>query len=148
VRSLTACGLVLTIAAAILLAGCGGGKSNNSGSAKAEIKSNWEEFFDGSTPTDKRVALLENGSEFASLLKTIDSFSLAKQVKATVSKVVLNGSESATVTYSVTLSGQEVLHNTKGTAVHVGNVWKVGSGSFCKLVKLEGASPKACSGTQ
>jgi hypothetical protein len=148
VRSLTACGLVLTIAAAILLAGCGGGKSSNGASAKAQIKSNWEEFFNGSTSTDRRVALLENGSRFASLLKTIDSFSLAKQVKATVSKVVLNGSDSATVTYSVTLSGQPVLHDTKGTAVRIGNVWKVGTASFCGLVKLEGASPKACSAAQ
>ena len=135
---------MVAIAAATLLAGCGG-KSGGGSSAAAQIKQNWETFFDGSTSTDKRVALLENGSTFASLLKTIDGFSLAKQLKATVSNVVLNGADSATVTYTLDLSGQPVLKNTKGTAVRVGNVWKVGTASFCALVKLEGASPKACS---
>lgn len=148
---------VLALSSATLLSGCGGGKATqttkpttthalvSTSETEAQIKRNWEEFFNGTTSTEKRVKLLQNGDSFASLLKTVDSFSLAKQVKATVSKVKLNGADNATVTYTVLLGGQPVLKNATGTAVREGNDWKVGTASFCALVKLEGASPKACS---
>src|SRR5205814_2693035 len=125
-----------------LLAGCGGGGSS-SAAAKAEIKKNWETFFDGSTATDKRMALLQHGSSFASILKAIGSSPLAAKVNAKVSDVALDGADKATVTYTVIFAGSPVLKDTKGQAVRENGTWKVGTASFCALLKLQGVSPAA-----
>jgi len=39
-----------------------------SGNAKAQITSNWEAFFNGQTSAAKKIALLENGQKFASVI--------------------------------------------------------------------------------
>ena len=136
-----------------LLAGCGGGGGKQStsttipagaSSVKGQIEQNWRAFFDGSTPAAKRISLLESGGSFASLLRAIGGSSLAKEVKATVSAVRVDGPNKATVTYSVLLAGQPVLQNSRGTAVLVNGTWKVGTASFCSLLKLEGVVPAAC----
>ena len=136
----------MAVAALALLAGCGGGggKSSSSAAAKAQIRQNWEAFFDGSTPTDKRISLLQNGQSFAKLLQTVGASPLAAQVKAKVGDVALQGADKATVTYTVMLGGQAVLKNAKGTAVRENGTWKVGTSSFCQLVRLQGAAPAAC----
>jgi hypothetical protein len=143
-------GVALALAAAALFAGCGGGKkAAPAGSAPSEsraaIKENWETFFDGSTPAAHRLSLLENGPDFASLLKAVNSSPLAKQVKATVSGVKIDSPSSATVTYTVLLGKQPVLADATGEAVLVDGTWKVGVASFCKLLALEGVVPAACS---
>jgi len=132
----------LAVAALALLAGCGGGggKSSSSAAAKAQIRQN----FDGSTPTDKRISLLQNGQSFAKLLQAVGASPLAAQVKAKVGDVALQGADKATVTYTVMLGGQAVLKNAKGTAVRENGTWKVGTSSFCQLVRLQGAAPAAC----
>ena len=40
-----------------------------SGSAAATITANWEKFFSAKTPVAQRVALLQNGSVFASVIR-------------------------------------------------------------------------------
>jgi hypothetical protein len=156
VRPRIAFGLALTIAAATLLAGCGGGGKSTTATSTtgaspaatiAQIKDNWTKFFDGSTSASDRTALLQNGPKFAQIMAAINSSPLATGVKAKVTRVKLLTPSTASVTYTILLSGQPVLPNAKGTAVLDQGVWKVGAGSFCGLVKLEtggGAVPAVC----
>ncbi len=52
----------------------------------------------------------------------------------------------ATVKYDILLGTTPALTNQTGTAVFQGGTWKVGDGSFCGLLKLEGLKslPPAC----
>jgi hypothetical protein len=165
VRARTACVLLLAVATATLLAGCGGGgkakqatlpttsttasasPTPSATAAIAQIRQNWTQFFDGSTSAADRIRLLENGEKFKSVIDALGSSSLAKQVKARVKRVKLTGATTASVTYTILLSGKPVLANVSGQAVLVDGIWKVGEASVCGLAKLEGAAPAACAGT-
>lgn len=119
-----------------------------SGSAAiAAIKTNWIAFFSGKTPAAQKIALLQNGQVFASVINNQAGSSLASSATATVSGVTLASSgSSATVKYSVGVSGAS-LPPTNGTAVYENGVWKVGDVSFCYLLTLEngGQKPSVCS---
>ena len=53
----------------------------------------------------------------------------------------------ATVTYDIYLGGKPALSNQTGTAAYQDGTWKVGDGSFCRLLALEngGKAPPVCS---
>ena len=123
----------------------GGGTSAN---AKAQIKANWEAFFDGQTSAAKKISLLENGQKFASVINAQAGSGLASSAGAKVTAVVVNSATKATVSYDITLSGATALPNQTGTAVYQNGTWKVGDVSFCQLLKLEnnGTAPGVCSG--
>jgi hypothetical protein len=123
----------------------GGGTSAN---AKAEIKANWEAFFDGQTSAAKKISLLENGQKFAAVINAQAGSGLASSAGAKVTAVVVNSPTKATVSYDITLSGATALGNQTGTAVYQDGKWKVGDVSFCQLLKLEnsGTAPAVCSG--
>jgi hypothetical protein len=106
----------------------------------ATIKANWEAFFSASTPVSRRVALLQNGQLFQSLIAAQAKSTIASSAAAKVTKVSNVTSSQAAVTYSITLGGQSVLSNQKGVAVHDGGTWKVGDTSFCGLLGLEKSS--------
>ena len=78
------------------------------------------------------------------MITALGSSPIAKSTKATVSKVVVESADKATVTYSITLGGQPALTNQTGTAVKVGGQWVVGDASFCQLLALQGAAPPMC----
>ena len=119
-----------------------------SGNAKAQITSNWEAFFNGQTSAAKKIALLENGQKFASVINAPAGSGLAGSAGAKVTAVVVNSPTKATVSYDITLSGTTALANQTGTAVYQNGTWKVGDVSFCQLLKLEnaGTAPSVCSG--
>jgi hypothetical protein len=119
----------------------------SSPSAVAAITSAWEKFFNSSTSTADRVALLQNGSTFSGAIKDFASLPLASGIGAKVTNVTLNSSTSATVTYTITSSGTSLLSGQKGAAVYQGGTWKVGDTSLCALFKLipGGTVPSACS---
>jgi len=119
-----------------------------SGNAKAQITSNWEAFFNGQTSAAKKIALLENGQKFASVINAQAGSGLAGSAGAKVTAVVVNSPTKATVSYDITLSGTTALANQTGTAVYQNGTWKVGDVSFCQLLKLEnaGTAPSVCSG--
>ena len=121
--------------------------AGSSSAAVAEITTNWEKFFNSSTPTAERVALLQNGSRFASAIKAFSSLPLANGIGAKVTAVTLTSATTATVTYNITAGGTALLSNQSGTAVYQDGVWKVGSPSLCGLFKLipGGTVPSACS---
>ena len=119
-----------------------------SGSPEATIQTVWQKFFDGKTPADQKVALLQNGQQFQQVIAAQAGSALAKSAGATVSNVVVQGSQ-ATVTYTVTLGGQAALPDQKGQAVLEGGSWKVSDASFCQLLVLENGGnasglPPAC----
>jgi hypothetical protein len=103
--------------------------------AAAEIKTNWETFFNASTPVPKRVSLLQDGSMFPSA--ALAATGLAAQAKAKVLTVTNVTATQATVKYNILLGGTPVLKNQIGTAVNQNGTWKVGVASFCGLLTLE-----------
>jgi hypothetical protein len=117
-----------------------------SGSAVAEIKANWTKFFASSTPTSARVALLENGSQFQSIIQAQSKSPLASSASAKVVSVGMVSSSQALVKYDILAGGAVALSNQSGVAVLQNGTWKVGVQSFCGLLKLEGLKnlPASC----
>lgn len=116
--------------------------------AKA-IAANWTAFFDAKTPVPKRVGLLQDGSQFASIISSQAGSSLASEASAKVTKVAMVSATQANVTYSILVAGQSMLPNQAGVAVLQDGTWKVGVTSFCDLLTLENAGktsslPAAC----
>ena len=118
--------------------------SLNTAAAVAEITANWEKFFNASTPTSERVALLQNGSAFAGAIGSLSH--LVSGLGAKVTAVTVNSATTATVTYNLTAGGSSLLSGQTGKAVYENGVWKVGDASLCGLIKLVpgGSVPTAC----
>ena len=118
--------------------------SGNSAAA-AQITANWEKFFNASTPTSERVALLQNGAAFAVAISGLSH--LVSGLGATVTSVTVTSPTSATVKYNLTASGSTLLSGQTGMAVYENGTWKVGDASLCGLLKLVpgGSTPAACS---
>jgi hypothetical protein len=137
--------LALVLVAVLALAACGSGhkKSSSGPSAQAQIKTAYQKFFSGKTSLSERVALLQNGPRFKSVIQSFASNPLAKNVTAKVSSVTLQGANKAKVTYTVQLGGTGLPTQT-GEAVRQNGTWKVGDASLCKLVALGGTTPPAC----
>jgi hypothetical protein len=117
------------------------------GSASSAIAANWTAFFNFKTPTAKRIALLENGSQFSSIIKGQAGQGLASTANAKVLSVTNVTASQATVKYNILLGTTPALTNQTGTAVYQDGTWKVGDGSFCGLLRLEQLKPlpSACS---
>jgi hypothetical protein len=116
--------------------------------AQAQVKQNWEAFFNGNTDAATKVGLLQNGEQFQQAIQAQANSALAKSAGASVTDVVISGSQ-AKVTYDVTLRGQAALSGQQGEAVLEGGTWKVSDASFRPLLALElGGStsvlPPAC----
>jgi hypothetical protein len=126
------------------------GQGSHPSSAEAAIEANWAAFFLSSTPIARRVALLQNGSAFESVIKAQAGSALASSATAKVNSVTVESSTQAKVIYSIFLSGSPALPNQPGVAVYQDGTWKVGDASFCGLLKLENTGstaklPAACS---
>ncbi len=121
--------------------------SSASGSAEAQIKANWTSFFAASTPVPTRVKLLQDGSEFESILKSQSGHGLAATASAKVLSVGMVSSSQALVKYDILVAGVTALGDQSGAAVLQNGTWKVGVQSFCGLLHLEGLKPlpAACS---
>jgi uncharacterized protein YceK len=139
--------LALLIVTGLALAGCGSSShtstTNGDAAAQAQIKSAYQKFFSGKTSVADRVAVLQNGSQFKSVVQGFASNPLAKNVNVTVSSVKLEGANNAKVVYTVKL-GSAGLPMQTGTAVRESGKWKVGYASLCRLVALNGGAPPAC----
>jgi hypothetical protein len=133
-------GIVLVLGLA--LAACGG-SGGGTPDASAQIKSAYEKFFAPNTSLSDRVALLQDGPRFKSVVQQFASNPLAKNVSATVSSVTLQGADKANVVFTVKF-GNSSLGKQAGTAVRENGSWKVGYAGLCKLVALAGTTPSAC----
>jgi len=123
--------------------------ASGSAAAVAAITTNWEAFFSPQTPVSQRVALLQDGSQFQSVIQSQAGSGLAAQASAKVTKVTVTSPTQATVTYDILISGTPELKNQTGTAVLENGTWKVGVSSFCGLLTLENGGktsglPAAC----
>jgi hypothetical protein len=124
------------------------GASAPAGSVAA-ITTNWEAFFNAKTPDSKRVNLLQDGTQFASVIKSQSGSGLAALATAKVINVTVNSATQATVKYNILVGGTPQLKNQTGTAVLQNGTWKVGVTSFCGLLIIENAGktsglPAAC----
>ena len=113
------------------------------------IAANWTAFFSPKTPVAQRVALLQDGSQFSSVIKAQAGGGLASEASAQVTKVTVISTAQAAVTYNLLLDGTPALKGQSGTAVFQDGTWKVGVASFCGLLTLENAGnssklPAAC----
>jgi hypothetical protein len=111
----------------------------------AAIKSAYIAFFDPNTALQKSLSLLQDGADFNSTIVSQGDSSYAKEASVTVSKVVVNSADKATVIFSVLLNKSPVLPNQTGYAVRQGGVWKVAGTTFCGLLAAQGTPPPACS---
>jgi hypothetical protein len=114
--------------------------------AVAAITANWEKFFNSSTPASEKAKLLQNGTSFEAAIKAFATLPLASNIGAKVTKVTVTSPTSATVTYTITSGGSDLLSGQKGTSVNQGGTWKVGDASLCALFKMipGGSVPAAC----
>jgi len=123
--------------------------SGGNAAAIAAIKTNWEAFFNSSTPNAKRLTLLQNGDKFSAAVTAFAASPLASAVTSKVDSVTLTSATQANVKYDLTAAGTSVASGQTGTAVLQDGTWKVGDDVFCGLLK-EGASlmnikvPAAC----
>jgi hypothetical protein len=119
--------------------------AGGSSSAAATIKTNWETFFNASTPTATRVSLLQNGQKFQSEIQAM-SGGLASTASAKVDSVTVTSPTQATVKYDILISGTPALSGQTGVAVLENGTWKVGDASFCSLLGLanNGKAPSVC----
>jgi hypothetical protein len=111
--------------------------------AKAKIIADWEAFFSGKTPAKRKIALVQDGKDFARVIESQASSPMAKSTTAKVLAVTVSG-DRATVRYTVYLGGQPALKDQTGEAILQDGVWKVGAGSFCSLLALEGTKVPIC----
>jgi len=119
------------------------GSSAISADEKA-ITANWTAFFNPKTSVSKRVSLLQDGSQFASVISAQAGSSLASEASAQVNKVTVITSSEAQVVYTILVAGTPELKNQTGSAVLQDGTWKVGVSSFCSLLTLEnGGSTKS-----
>lgn len=106
--------------------------------ATAQIKQNWEAFFDPKTSVSDKEKFLQNGKVLAPLLQGFAADPRVSQVSATVTDVKFTSDTTATVTYSLSLAGTVVEPNATGKAVLEDGTWKVADSTLCGLVALTG----------
>ncbi|HUA43126.1 MAG TPA: hypothetical protein VMA32_16250 [Streptosporangiaceae bacterium] len=123
--------------------------ATGSGSAPAgstaAITTNWETFFNSKTSVAKRVSLLQDGSEFSSIITAQQHSPLAAGLTAKVVSISNVTSSQANVKYDLVVGGSKVPMT--GVAVYEDGTWKVGVATFCGLLHLEGlkSMPAVCS---
>ncbi len=117
---------------------------DTSNPAVKQISAAFVSFFDGKTPADQKIALVENGSTFAPAIAAQAKSPMAAGSAATVSAVTLTDPAHAAVTYSILVNGSPALPNQNGAAVDVGGQWKVAAATYCGLLKLQGGAPAQC----
>ncbi|MEU9774346.1 MULTISPECIES: hypothetical protein [Streptomyces] len=109
--------------------------------AEDQIEESWDVFFDPSTTTEQKVAVLENGEELRPALAAFSGDQNAAAVGAEVTGVEFTSPTEAEVTYDLLVDGVVVLPDTLGTAVEEDGVWKVSQKALCGLVSLSNDAP-------
>jgi len=141
-------GIGILLGGLLALAACGSSGSSAvtpAPTAAQQVRQAWVTFFDGDTAAAQKIALLQDGTAAAPVIRAQAGSSMAASTAAVVSKVQVTSARRAIVRYTITLSGSPVLANQTGTAVKVGGHWVVGLGNFCGLLALEHTELRACS---
>ncbi|MFF0187405.1 hypothetical protein [Streptomyces sp. NPDC005244] len=106
--------------------------------AEAQVRRNWEKFFDPDVATKDKQAVLENGERMTPVLKGFNGDKRGQEVRAEVGRVEFTSPTAANVTYTLTLKGATALPDAAGTAVEQDGTWKVSVNTLCALVELSG----------
>jgi hypothetical protein len=152
---LLACALGIGLAACGSSSGSSGGSSSSAPAASstanvdAAIVASWTAFFNAKTPVAKRISLLENGQQFASIIRAQAGKGLAAAATANVDGILQLSPTTAKVVYDILIAGTPALKAQSGTAVLQNGTWKVGDSSFCGLLIIENGGkatglPAAC----
>jgi hypothetical protein len=146
--------LVLGVTLVLALAACSGGTNSTrqhrsspvpstdpaTGPAgAAAVKAMWQRFFNGAVPISSRLGLLQDGSTFASFVRTQAKTSIGSlilEASATVSTVTLQPPGQANVIFTILLGGKPLEKDLQGTAVYLAGHWKVAVTTFCSLLRL------------
>lgn len=112
--------------------------------AEEAVANNWQAFFNAKTPPSRRIALLQDGQQFAAIIQAESGTSIESEVSAQVTKVTITTpNRFARVSYTILLGGQPALSGQQGTAVFTNGVWQVGDNSLCNLLILENGGSKS-----
>ncbi|MBV8982750.1 MAG: hypothetical protein JO086_17770 [Acidimicrobiia bacterium] len=136
---------VVVLGLGLVAAACGGGGSSETpAQAKTKITTAWQNFFDPSIPTAQKTNVIQNYTGLKPILDAQANNPQAKNLKAKVDDVTLQGDKSATVRYDLvsTADNSTLLPNASGQAVKEGDNWKVSQQTFCQLVKLSDPNAK------
>jgi hypothetical protein len=166
---------VLTLAAALSLAACGGSSSGgatptdstspaasqstapaggatepaDAAAARAEITDVWTKFFHTGTDRNDAVSLLEDGENLGKALDKAEQEDRQTGLvrRAKVQRIDFITPTSANVTWTLLNKSNPVLPNASGQAVLVDGKWKVSKLTFCTLVELgnDGKPVPGCS---
>lgn len=143
------------VGVAVVLVGCSG---DNSGTAPTSttavvrddpatigaITEAYVTLFNASAPVEQRMAAVEKGADFASVLRAQAANPQAQSTTATVSAVEIVDATHANVTYTLLMGGAPALPDQNGQAVKDGDRWKVAAMTFCALATLQGGEVPAC----
>lgn len=111
----------------------------------AEIKTAYVRFFSSKTSVADSVAVIQDGTAFKDTLAQQAKTDVAQTTSATVSTVVANSADKASVVFTILQAGTPVLPNANGFAVREDGRWKVAGATFCGLLALQGSRPSVCS---
>lgn len=106
-------------------------------SAEAVIAAHWKGFFNPKTSVARRISLLQDGEQFATVIRSRESSSLAAHASAEVTSVTLVSATRAKVVYTLLEDGKPARANLLGVAVYQDGTWKVGVATFCSLLAME-----------
>lgn len=118
-------------------------------SPESVITAHWMAFFNPKTSVARRISLLQDGEQFAAVIKSQDRSSLAAYASAKVTSVTLVSATRAKVVYTLLEDGKPAAANQLGVAVYQDGTWKVGVATFCSLLAMENGGrtsslPAAC----
>jgi len=88
--------------------------------------------------------MVTDGERFKSAIMELANNPLAAGLSAKVSKVTLQGADTAKVVFSIYLNNIAAFRDQVGYAYKRDGKWLVGSDDLCKLVEAGGTTPKAC----
>jgi hypothetical protein len=169
-RTLICCSLVAVTAATLV--GCSSDKSSGSSSSSSTVASSaagvaatsassaasadpattkavtdaYVKFFDGKTPADQKIAVVEKGDALAPVLQAQANNPQGQGTSATVSAVKLTDADHADVTYTLLIGGNPALADQAGKAVQDGGQWKIAAVTVCALMAMQanGAAVPGC----
>lgn len=108
------------------------------------IESNVKTFFAADTTTQQRESLLQNGAQFAQVIKTGFMQLNSDMPSVVINSVSFPSSKLADVNFTVDLKGQAVLKNQSGQALLINNSWEVSDSTLCSLISTIGQTPSVC----
>jgi hypothetical protein len=118
-------------------------------SAESVIAAHWMAFFNPRTSVARRISLPQDGEQFAAVIRSQASSSLAPHASARVTSVTLVSATRAKVVYTLLEDSKPARANQLGVAVYQDGTWKVGVAIFCSLLAMENGGrtsllPTAC----